>query len=163
MTVGRKGHRAGETAYGDSDFSESPSPSATPSDAATPQQEQRAGFGSDQRTLSMRPAPSHSWTLPSFQTFVRDTFSDSFHRRSVSTSGETIGTDNMVWEDDLRHPGLRSGNRPASAQSGTWWQVTEAASSSANSYDAVRLQLSGSQSSNGGAARPRHHHNQEIQ
>ncbi|KAK5449441.1 hypothetical protein LTS15_008985 [Exophiala xenobiotica] len=143
MTVGRKGHRAGDIAYGDSDFSESPSPSATPSEPATSQQERPAEFGSDQRTLSMRPAPSHShsWTLPSFQTFVRDTFSDGFHRRSVSTPNETIGTGNMVWDEDLRHASLRSGNRPMSTQS-------------------VRLQHSGSQSSNAGAIRPRHHHNQ---
>ncbi|KIX07969.1 uncharacterized protein Z518_02623 [Rhinocladiella mackenziei CBS 650.93] len=116
MTVGRKGHRAGEF---DDDMSEESgimSPPPVPAEGRSPSQKENESALPEDPIL---PAPDTTklCTLPSFETFLRDTF----HRRSLSMPDSDTHSDNMMPVSDVEGGTLLpSSNRPTRTLSGTW-------------------------------------------
>ncbi|EXJ66623.1 uncharacterized protein A1O5_10294, partial [Cladophialophora psammophila CBS 110553] len=112
MTVGRKGHRADE--FDDdnvSDNSDGSGPSTAPSAGQFPA---RSGSDNAQQepSLSYTTSP-RPCTLPSFETFIRDTF----HQRSTSSPGSLVGDD---VDDGARERQLPNSNRSLRTLSGSW-------------------------------------------
>ncbi|KAL6253104.1 hypothetical protein RBB50_000825 [Rhinocladiella similis] len=108
LKAGRKGRRPDEI---EDDFSElsdttsasdSPSPPANTGESAKSPQEQSRKFSSGPQTFPVKSAPSHSPRLPNFETFVRETFSDSFPRRTASTPHNDANVATATWSSDSR-------------------------------------------------------------
>lgn len=120
MTVGRKGHRAGESDDEVSEGSRSLSPPTIHLESEQLSQEEVENAPRGQRVHpdSITPKPC---TLPSFDTFLRDTF----HRRSMSMPGSLVDGDYSMLESDRREEtsladGNGNGSQLARSLSGAW-------------------------------------------
>ncbi|KAK6386915.1 hypothetical protein LTS17_000179 [Exophiala oligosperma] len=108
LKAGRKGRRRDgieddESELSDTtDASNSPSPSAITGGAGKGPQEQSPKFNSPPQNLAVRPAPSQPQRLPNFETFIRNTFPDSTHRRTASAPQNNANVATATWSSDSR-------------------------------------------------------------
>lgn len=116
MTVGRKGHRAEDFDDELSEDSGSLSPLTARPEVDLPSLRGYDDVDPDHQSLPDPPTPKPC-TLPSFDTFIRDTF----HRRSLSMPGSLSNEDKLIREEDKRRDTLLPGsNRSIRTLSGTW-------------------------------------------
>ena len=116
MTVGRKGHRAGEFDDDTSEGSGSQSPPSIPTEAEVSLEKEFRHARPEESSLSV-PANPRTCTLPSFDAFLRDTF----HRRSLSTPGSREDADAVAPEHETKtNTAYPSVNRVSRTLSGTW-------------------------------------------
>ncbi|EXJ87231.1 hypothetical protein A1O3_04190 [Capronia epimyces CBS 606.96] len=115
MMVGRKGHRVDEVEDDVSDDGAATSPPNMPARVQTPT------LPDSHAAVALEPRPATAapqlCTLPSFDTFLRDTF----HRRSVSMPDAVTGAGNMVLEGQRRKETyVPSSPRSVKTGSRTW-------------------------------------------
>ncbi|KIX92745.1 uncharacterized protein Z520_11597 [Fonsecaea multimorphosa CBS 102226] len=112
MTVGRKGHRTEE--FDDDNISDNSDGSSPPTVPSSSQFATHSGSNNAQQEANlpyrMSPQPC---TLPSFETFIRDTF----HQRSTSSPGSLVGGD---VDDGTKEVHLPNSNRSLRTLSGSW-------------------------------------------
>ncbi|OQV02208.1 hypothetical protein CLAIMM_07443, partial [Cladophialophora immunda] len=112
MTVGRKGHRAEE--FDDDNISDNSDGSAPPTVPSASEFATHSGSNNAQQDASLSSAKSPAaCTLPSFETFIRDTF----HQRSTSSPGSLVGD---VMGDGAKEIQLPNSNRSLRTLSGSW-------------------------------------------
>ncbi|OAP64160.1 hypothetical protein AYL99_00132 [Fonsecaea erecta] len=112
MTVGRKGHRAEE--YDDDNISDNSDGSAPPTVPSSSQFVTHGSSSNAQQEANLpHPTSPKPCTLPSFETFIRDTF----HQRSTSSPGSLVGDD---VDNGARETQLPNSNRSLRTLSGSW-------------------------------------------
>lgn len=134
MTVGRKGSRAGESDDDDQGSNESSSPPAIPVKTEPALQEPSGHTLIGRQTLST-PVTGQSCTLPSFETFLRDTF----HHRGLATSKSTTEADDMALDEEVeRISTFSSSNRSLRSRSGTWLHMDDGATPTFGEHGSAR-------------------------
>ncbi|KAL2432864.1 hypothetical protein ABEF95_015607 [Exophiala dermatitidis] len=138
MVVGRKGHHVDDSEDESSEAGSGSSPTNRPP-------ENGRGTGrSCQGPLPLEPAQpvpgTQPCTLPSFDTFLRDTF----HRRSVSMPESVNSDENMAWNVPSQTETYPKGNMRAYRRlSGTWLQGMVDVPSPTCQEDATKAQSLG--------------------